>query len=296
VLLAADEVTAEGVATLFSFVIGHRMAKAAVETAVLDAQLRAADTSFAGYFGAERTEVDCGVSVGISPTIAALLDEVSLYLAQGYRRIKLKIKPGWDLEPVAAVRELLGADALLQVDANTAYSVADIDHLAQLDPFDLLLIEQPFGEDDFLGHAELVKRISTPVCLDEAIRSLDHTKTALALNAAHIINIKPARVGGYLAAVKVHDFCAGLGVPVWCGGMLESGIGRAANLALASLSGFTLPGDISATKRYWSRDITEPFELVDGRIGVPTGPGFGVTVDTAFVEEITFERRELRPA
>ncbi|HEY4332916.1 MAG TPA: enolase C-terminal domain-like protein, partial [Ilumatobacteraceae bacterium] len=186
-------------------------------------------------------------------------------------------------------------DVPLQVDANTAYTVADIDHLAQLDAFDLLLIEQPFGEDDLLAHAELVRRISTPVCLDEAIRSVDHVRSALALGAADVINIKPARVGGYLAAIETHDLCVAAGVPVWCGGMLETGIGRAANLALAALPGFTLPGDISATKRYWSRDITAAFEMVDGQIAVPTGPGFGVEVDEAFVDEITFERRELRP-
>ncbi len=294
-LFASGPLRAEDVAGILEPVKGHRMAKSALEMALLDVQLRAERRSFQQYIGGTRTAVLVGVSVGITDTIDELVDVVAGYVADGYQRIKLKIEPGFDIEPVRRVREA-NPDVMLQVDANTAYSVADIDHLAQLDPFDLLLIEQLFGEDDFLGHAELVKRISTPVCLDEAIRSLDHTKTALALNAAHIINIKPARVGGYLAAVKVHDFCAGLGVPVWCGGMLESGIGRAANLALASLSGFTLPGDISATKRYWSRDITEPFELVDGRIGVPTGPGFGVTVDTAFVEEITFERRELRPA
>lgn len=277
-LLAADEVTAEGVATLFSFVIGHRMAKAAVETAVLDAQLRAADTSFAGYFGAERTEVDCGVSVGISPTIAALLDEVSLYRAQGYRRIKLKIKPGWDLEPVAAVRDLLGPDALLQVDANTAYTLLDLDHLRRLDDYTLLLIEQPFVEEDIRSHVFLARAISTPVCLDESIVNTELALDAIDRGATSIINIKAGRMGGYLEALALHDACVEQDVPVWCGGMLETGLGRAANVALAALPGFTLPGDTSASDRYFAEDLTEPFVLRDGRLAVPTGPGSGVTV------------------
>ena len=184
---------------------------------------------------------------------------------------------------------------MLQVDANTAYNISDIDHLARLDPFNLLLIEQPFGEDDLVGHAELRRRVSTPICLDEAIGSIDHVRSAIALNAVDIVNIKPARVGGYRAAVAIHDLCVDAGIPVWCGGMLETGIGRAANLALASLPGFTLPGDISATKRYWHRDITASFDLANGQITVPTGNGFGVAVDTEFVDEITFERREITP-
>ncbi len=294
-LFAAGPLRAEQVDDILEPVKGHRMAKSALEMALLDVQLRAAGQSFQRSIGGTRATVPVGVSVGITDTIDELVSNVAGYVADGYTRVKLKIEPGFDIEPVRRVREA-NPDVMLQVDANTAYFERDIDHLSQLDAFDLLLIEQPFGEDDLLAHAELARRITTPVCLDEAIRSLDHTRTALALGAAHIINIKPARVGGYLAAVKVHDFCVAAGIPVWCGGMLETGIGRAANLALASLPGFTLPGDISATKRYWTRDITRPFELVDGEITVPTGPGFGVEVDTEFVDEITFERRELRPA
>jgi len=277
-LLAAEQVAAEGIASLFAFVIGHRMAKAAVEIAVLDAQLRAELTSFADYFGAERTEVDCGVSVGISPTIPELLEEVSLYVAQGYRRIKLKIKPGWDLEPVAAVRELLGPEALLQVDANTAYTLLDLDHLRQLDDYGLLLIEQPFVEDDIRSHVYLAGAISTPVCLDESIVTTELALDAIDRGATSIINIKAGRMGGYLQALALHDACVELGVPVWCGGMLETGIGRAANVALAALPGFTLPGDTSASDRYFAEDLTEPFVLRDGRLAVPTGPGSGVTV------------------
>ena len=277
-LFAVEDIAAEGVAALFAFVIGHRMAKAVIETAVLDAQLRAADTSFASYFGAERTEVDCGVSVGIAPTIPALLEEVSLYRAQGYRRIKLKIKPGWDLEPVAAVRELLGADSLLQVDANTAYSLLDLDHLRRLDDYDLLLIEQPFVGDDIRSHVFLAGAISTPVCLDESIVNTELALDAIDRGATSIINVKAGRMGGYLEALALHDACVEEGVPLWCGGMLETGLGRAANVALAALPGFTLPGDTSASARYFAEDLTEPFVLHDGRLAVPTGPGSGVTV------------------
>ncbi len=292
-LFAAGPLRAERVAAILEPVKGHRMAKSALEMALLDAQLRAEQRSFQHYLGAQRAAVAVGVSIGITDTIDELLDVVAGYVADGYTRIKLKIEPGFDIEPVRRVRQA-NPDIMLQVDANTAYSIADVDLLARLDEFDLLLIEQPFGEDDLVGHAELARRIATPICLDEAIRSLDHVKSALAMHAASIINIKPARVGGYLAAVNIHDHCVAAGIPVWCGGMLETGIGRAANLALASLAGFTLPGDISATDRYWSRDVTQRFELHDGEIAVPTGPGFGVDVDVDYVEEITFERREIR--
>jgi O-succinylbenzoate synthase len=290
----SNGVRAEQVAAVLAPVKGHRMAKAALEMAVLDAQLRADELSFGQYLGSSRAAVAVGVSVGITDTIDELVAVVSGYVDEGYTRVKLKIEPGFDIEPVRAIRSA-HPDLMLQVDANTAYSIDDIDHLRLLDQFRLVLIEQPFGEDDLVGHAELARRITTPICLDEAIRSIDHVRSALVLGAAHIINIKPARVGGYLAAVAIHDLCLDEGVPVWCGGMLETGIGRAANLALAALPGFTLPGDISATKRYWTRDITAPFDLVDGLITVPTGPGFGVEVDVEFVEAITFERRELRP-
>ena len=292
-LFAAGPLRAELVTTILAPVKGHQMAKSALEMAVLDAQLRAEHRSFQQYLGGIRATVPVGVSVGITESVDELVDVVAGYVADGYPRIKLKIEPGFDLEPVRRIREA-HPDVMLQVDANTCYSVDDIDHLARLDAFGLLLIEQPFGENDLVSHAELARRVTTPVCLDEAIRSLDHVRSALALGAADVINIKPARVGGYLAAVQIHDHCVAAGIPVWCGGMLETGIGRAANLALASLPGFTLPGDISATNRYWSRDITASFEMSGGEIAVPSGPGFGVDVDLDFVEEITFERREIR--
>ena len=283
-LLATESVTAETVAEVLSFVVGHRMAKAAVETAVLDVQTRAEGLSFGEYFGADRDLVDCGVSVGIAATVDELLDEVDGYVAEGYRRIKLKIKPGWDIEPVRAVRELIG-DLPLQVDANTAYTRADIEHLGRLDEFGLLLIEQPFVEDDMLTHIALAAEIATPVCLDESIVNADVAVDAIGRGATSIVNIKAGRVGGYLEAVRVHDACAELGVPVWCGGMLETGVGRAANVALAAMANFTLPGDTSGSSRYYAEDLTEPFVLVDGRLAVPTGAGSGVEVREELLAE-----------
>jgi O-succinylbenzoate synthase len=276
-LIAAGETTAEGFAQVVRFVIGHRMAKAAVETALLDAELRAAGESFAGYFGAVSDLVDCGVSVGISPDIESLLTEVQSYVDAGYRRIKLKIKPGWDIEPVRAVRELIG-DLALQVDANTAYTEADIEHLRELDEFGLLLIEQPFVEEDIATHVVLSRAITTPVCLDESIVNTDVAIDAIQRGATSIINIKAGRVGGYLEAVRIHDVCAELEIPVWCGGMLETGLGRAANVALAAMENFTVPGDTSASDRYFAEDLTEPFVLENGQLAVPTGPGSGVEV------------------
>ena len=286
---------AEDVADILRPVHGHQMAKASIEMALLDAQLRASGESFAHYFGAVRAEVDCGVSVGIHATIPGLLQTVGDYLDQGYRRVKLKIKPGWDVEPVRAVRERFG-DVLLQVDANTAYTLADAKHLAELDAFELLLIEQPLPEDQVLAHAELAKVVQTAICLDESITSAQAAEDAIQLGACQIINIKPGRVGGYLEARRIHDLCAKHGVPVWMGGMLESGLGRAGNVAMAAMPNFTLPGDTSASARYYHRDITEPFVLVEGRLRVPDGPGLGVNVDEEFVAEITHSHEMVKPA
>ncbi|MFC0040851.1 o-succinylbenzoate synthase [Actinomadura rayongensis] len=255
---------------------GHRMAKAALETAVLDAELRAAGTSLAAYLGASASRVPCGVSVGIMDSVPALLDVVAGYVAEGYVRVKLKIEPGWEVAPVRAVRERFGDDLLLQVDANAAFTLADAPLLARLDPFDLLLIEQPLAEDDLVQHAALARRLRTPLCLDEAIESAAHAAAAISLGSCAVVNVKPGRVGGYLEARRIHDLCRAHGLPVWCGGMLETGIGRAANLALSALPGFTLPGDTSASSRYFTEDITEPFVLDDGHLTVPTGPGIGV--------------------
>jgi O-succinylbenzoate synthase len=265
---------------------GHPMAKAALETAVLDAWLRQREQSLADYLGAVRTEVDCGVSVGIPSSIEALLEEVASYVDAGYRRIKLKIEPGWDVEAVRAVRAAW-PDMPLQTDANQAYTRDDTELLAAMDEFDLLLVEQPLPEDDLRGHALLAERITTPVCLDESIISVATADTAIAFGATSVINIKPGRVGGYREAKAIHDLCSDRGIPVWCGGMLETGIGRAANVALAALPGFTLPGDTSASSRYFATDITEPFVLDDGRLHVPTGPGIGVDPIPELLAEFT---------
>jgi O-succinylbenzoate synthase len=265
---------------------GHRMAKAALETAVLDAQLRAAEVTFGQYLGAVRDRVPSGVSVGIMDSIPALIDAVAGYLDQGYLRIKLKIEPGWDVEPVRAVRERFG-DILLQVDANAAYTRQDARHLARLDAFDLLLIEQPLDEEDVAGHAQLASALATPICLDESITSARAAADAITLGACAIVNIKPGRVGGYLEARRIHDVCAAHGIPVWCGGMLETGLGRAPNLALAALPNFTLPGDTSASSRYFRADITAPFVLEDGHLAVPAGPGIGVDPDPDALAGVT---------
>ena len=256
---------------------GHPMAKAAISTSMLDVWLRERGQSLANYLGATRTEVDCGVSVGIptTETLRELMEEVGVYVAAGYRRVKLKIEPGWDLEPVAAVRKEW-PDLPLQVDANQAYARSDAAHLAALDQYELLLIEQPLPEEDWLGHRMLADACTTPICMDESILSVASAESALEFGSATIINIKPGRVGSYLTARDIHDMCMVRGSPVWCGGMLETGIGRAANLALAALPNFKLPGDTSASNRYYEVDLTEPFVLRDGRLPVPQGPGIGV--------------------
>ena len=294
-LFAAGEVTAGQVAHVLEPVKGHPMAKAAVEMALLDAELRAAGQPLATFFGATRDRVPSGVSVGIMDSVPQLLDVVAGYLAEGYVRIKLKIEPGWDVEPVRAVRERFGDDLLLQVDANTAYTLGDARRLAELDPFDLLLIEQPLPEDDVRGHAELARRIATPVCLDESVTSARSAADAIALGACQIINVKPGRVGGYLEARKIAAVAAANGIPVWCGGMLETGIGRGANAALAACPEFTLPGDVSASGRFYARDITEPFVLDDGHIRVPTGPGIGADVLLDVLDECTTSVETVRP-
>lgn len=267
---------------------GHVMAKTALSTAVLDAWLRERHQSLADFLGADKTAVDAGVSVGIpeAQSIDALMSEVAGYIDQGYKRIKLKIQPGWDVEPVRAVRSTWSTIPL-QVDANQAYRRTDTALMRELDEFDMLLIEQPLPEDDWVGHVELAMSCSTPICLDESIISLGTCEAALNFGAARIINIKPGRVGGILESVDIHNMCLARDVPVWCGGMLETGIGRAANVALAAMPGFTLPGDTSASSRYFAQDITAPFELVDGQLLVPTGAGIGVDPISEVIAELT---------
>ena len=288
--LAPALLAGEGVA-----VAGHRMAKAAVEGAVLDATLRAEDRSLAAFLGATRERVEVGAAIGLTGSIPDLLDRVAAAVAAGYRRVKLKVEPGWDVQPLSAVRERFGHGVGVQVDANGSYSRDDIDHLVALDRFGLLLVEQPLPADDLLGHAALARRLETPVCLDESIESADDAAAAIALGACGVVNIKPARVGGYREARRVHDVCVAEGVPVWCGGMLESGIGRAAALAVAALPGFTLPADLAASDRYFAEDLTEPFVLdPDGCLAVPTGPGIGVSPRWDVLEAATTSMVRIR--
>jgi O-succinylbenzoate synthase len=285
-LLLAQPVSAATVASRLAPVKGHPMAKAALETAVLDAELRAAGASLARHIGAVRDWVECGVAVGIAETLPELLDEVGGYLDAGYRRVKLKIRPGYDIEPVAAFRKEFG-DVALQVDANGSYRLTDAPLLGALDQFGLLCIEQPLPDDDLGANAGLARLIETPICLDESITSASVAREAIELGACSVVCVKPGRVGGYLEAVRVHDVCHERGVPVWCGGMLETGIGRAGNLALAALPGFTLPGDLSASDRYFVRDLTVPFVLVDGRLPVPSTPGIGIRPDPDALRDFT---------
>ena len=270
---------------------GHNMAKAGLELAFMDLLAQVKQQSLSKLIGGERKTVPVGVSLGIQPTIAKLMDRVDRYLGLGYQRIKLKIKPGWDLDVVREVRRT-HPDILLSVDANSAYTLDDREHLKKLDDFNLLMIEQPLQNDDLVDHAKLQKLIDTSICLDESITSQRQASTALELGSCRLINIKVGRVGGYSQALGIHELCRAQNVPVWCGGMLESGIGRAHNIALASLSGFTLPGDISASSRYFERDIITPGVTVaaDGTVAVPDGVGLGFGVDLSFIERLTETR------
>lgn len=288
------DVTAEAASTAFGALKGHPMAKAALEMAILDAQLQLEKRSLADYLGAVETSVRAGVSVGIMASVPELLDAVDRYLDLGYQRIKLKIQPNWDEVPVRAVHEHIQGRVPLQVDANGAYTLADAERLARLDAFDLLMIEQPLDEEDLMGHAELARRVKTRICLDEPITSPAKAVEAIECGAAEIINIKPGRVGGYLKAREIHDVCAKRNVPVWVGGMLETGIGRAANVALAALPDFSLVGDVSESKRFFARDITPPVTMKDGLIEVPTDPGIGVRPDDLALREATVKAKYIR--
>ena len=275
-------------AARFAAFKGHNMAKAGLELAFMDLWARMQNISLSEFIGGTRKRVPVGVSLGIQPTLDQLLERIDRYLSLGYQRIKLKIRPGWDLRVVEEVRRRY-PDILLSVDANSAYTLKDMAHLKGLDDFGLLLIEQPLEHDDLIDHAKLQAEMKTPICLDESITSLRRAKHALGLGSCRVINIKIGRVGGYSQALAIHDTCCEQGIPVWCGGMLESGIGRAHNLALASLPGFTLPGDISASSRYFDRDlIVPPVEVAaDGTAEVPNGVGLGFDVDIPFIESRT---------
>jgi O-succinylbenzoate synthase len=264
------------------------MAKAGLEMALWDLFAQRDGVSLQHALGGSADRVRVGVSVGIQPTVDRLLQVVDGYLAQGYARVKLKIKPGRDVAETAAVRRA-HPDLLLQVDGNSVYRIADAAHLAELDDFGLLLIEQPLAHDDIVDHAKLQASLKTAICLDESITSAEHARWALELKACRVINIKPGRVSGLYEGRRIHDLCLAQGIPVWMGGMLETGIGRASNVALASLPGFRLPGDISASARYYHEDVIDPpFVLnADSTVSVPTGPGLGVNVKLDVVERYT---------
>ena len=274
---------------------GHNMAKAAVEMAAWDLAAHLQNLPLSRLLGGTRAAIPSGVSIGIQDSLEQLVAKVETELAAGYRRIKIKIKPGWDVAAVETIRGRFGAIPLM-VDANAAYTLGDGAHLAALDRFDLMMIEQPLDYDDVRDHAELQRRIATPVCLDESIHTVRAAEEALALKACRIINIKPGRLGGHRESIRVHDLCAAQHIPVWHGGMLESGIGRAHNIHLASLPNFTLPGDIAASRRYFAPDLIEPAIDVsaDGMVTVPTAPGIGVHVDWDRVEAATLETYDLR--
>ena len=276
---------------LGEYLRGHNMARHGLETALWDIVAQRAGVSLSKVLGGTRGRVAVGVSIGIQANADALIKKIEDYLRQGYGRIKIKIKPGYDLEIVKRVRAVF-PNLRLQVDANSAYRLPDTPLFEALDEYGLLLIEQPLGWDDIYEHSKLQPHLKTPICLDESIQSVGHARLALELGACRIINIKPARVGGFTAARRIHDLCQARGVPVWCGGMLETGLGRAGNVALASLPNFTLPGDISASNRYYLQDLAEPaFTLnPDSTLSVPTPPGLGVTVNLKALDKYTLQK------
>jgi len=268
---------------------GHRMAKAAVEMGCWELAARLCDRPLAALLGGTRERIVTGISLGLQASPEALVQRARAAVQQGYKKIKLKIAPGADVPYVRAVREALGADVHLMVDANSAYTLDDAEWLRGLDAFDLLMIEQPLGRDDLVRHAALQRLLKTPLCLDESITDVERAQDMITLQSGRIVNIKPGRVGGFTESIAIHDLCRRHGVPVWCGGMLESGVGRAHNVALASLPNFTLPGDLSPSARYWERDIVTPEWTMDGdgMVHVPRTPGMGVAVDMDRVENLT---------
>ncbi|MEO5817023.1 MAG: o-succinylbenzoate synthase [Gemmatimonadaceae bacterium] len=275
---------------------GHNMAKAAVEMGCWGLASVLRDAPLSTLLGGTRDRVSTGISLGIQAEPALLVQRAEAAVAAGYRKIKVKIQPGQDLEYVRAVRQALGDSVHMMADANSAYTLKDVEHLAQLDELRLIMLEQPLGDDDLVRHATLQRRMTTPICLDESITSVDRAEDMITLGSGRIINIKPGRVGGLTASKAIHDVAQRAGIPVWCGGMLESGIGRAYNVALASLPNFSLPGDLSPSARYWAQDIVSPEWTMDdeGMVHVPTRAGLGITVDEDRIEALTVHREELR--
>jgi len=296
-LFSAAHLTAEAVGTLLAPVKGHRMAKAAIENALWDAEAREKNLPLWKLLGGTHREIACGVSIGIQESVEQLLEKIAAELAAGYRRIKVKVKPGWDVKVLDRIRSRW-PDIALSCDANSAYTLDDLDHLKSFERFNLLMIEQPLWWDDFYFHARLQKQLTTAICLDEAIHSARDAQAAADLGACRIINIKVGRVGGFSEAIAIHDVCRAQKIPVWCGGMLEAGIGRSHNIALSTLENFTLPGDVSASKRYWLEDIIEPEVEVTptGLIHVPDRPGTGFRVREDLIEKLTVHKETLRAA
>jgi O-succinylbenzoate synthase len=292
-LRGKDFASAADVWEMLALVRGHNMAKGGLEAAIWDAEAKQKNMPLAKLLGGTLDEIICGVSIGIQPSIDALLGKVEKELAAGYQRIKIKIKPGKDIEPTRALRERFPRIRLM-VDANSAYTLKDAARLKELDAFYLIMMEQPLGWDDIYSHAELQRQLDTPICLDECIHDYEHARAAIEIGACRIINIKLGRVGGHAAARRIHDLCKAKGIPVWCGGMLESGIGRAHNIAMSTLPNFTLPGDVSASKRYWAEDVIEPEVEVTrhGTIPVPKAPGIGYAPRIDRIESLT-RRREV---
>ena len=285
------------VPALLKQIRGHRMAKGALENAVWDAEAQACNIPLSRLLGGTLQEIACGVSIGIQDSVEQLLDKIETELAAGYRRIKVKCKPGWDVQVFEKIRTRW-PEILLSCDANSAYTLDQIEHLKQFDRFNLLMIEQPLWHDDFYFHAQLQKQIKTAICLDEVIHGRRDAQAAIELGACRIINIKVGRVGGFSEAMAVHDVAQNARIPVWCGGMLETGIGRSHNIALSTLRNFTLPGDVSASKRYWKEDIIEPAVEVSlqGLIKVPQEPGRGFKLKTDLIEKLTVRKQTLRVA
>jgi O-succinylbenzoate synthase len=294
-LLGKNISCASEVPKLFASIRGHEMARAGLDNALWDVEAQQKGVSVAKLLGGTRTEISCGVSLGLQATPEVLLKKVAFELSAGYQRIKLKIKPGKDLEYVRAVRSA-HPDILLSVDANSAYTLDDAEHLRRFDEFNLLMMEQPLWWDDIFSHAKLQKLIKTPICLDECIRHARDAQAAIELGAARIINIKLGRVGGYSSAREIQALCLRHNIPVWCGGMLECGIGRAHNIAVSSLPGYTLPGDVSASKRYWHEDVIEPEVEVSprGTICIPQSPGLGYHVRRDLIDRLTVEKETWR--
>ncbi len=295
--LLGKDVAPGACAALFARVRGHRMAKATLENAMWEAEARLKKVPLWKLLGGSRREIACGVSIGIQDTVEQLMGKIETELAAGYQRIKVKCKPGWDLDVFKAIRRRW-PDIVLSCDANSAYTLAQLEHIRRFDQFRLLMIEQPLWHDDFYFHARLQKQLKTRLCLDEGIRSARDAQAALELGACGIVNIKVGRVGGFSEALAIHDVCRAQGIPVWCGGMLESGIGRAHNIALSTLENFSLPGDVSASKRYWAEDIIEPEVTVrpDGTIPISQEPGTGYRVKADLIAKLTVRNEELRPS